>query len=754
MLCQKCETAIKAYFSKGQDQCATRARLHSSLPSFYQSLKDGCTVCRIIWARILKGEGPHTSSAIFLDDLSQQIPFELQQLRDKSAELVDLKRGSSGASYSDRDDFRDNFHEFAHHDDYSSFCGEEHDNIYGMWIFMGIIWHMDFVTDIGKRPYGIRVAINGKDWWTTPIELHPVTPETSKFLDTVYKKRETPPATTADTADLWRHWFTTCAEKHTVCRAAEQRLKKRNEQFRPTRLVQLLPHDGASFGWKLDCRSATGTTDTISTPRYLTLSHCWGPPELSESFKLKKERHHRYLERSLVDILPKSYQDAFVVARSLDFSYIWVDSLCITQDDEQDWKEQSAMMGNIYSYAACNIAASWASDNTKGCFNTSDMVTKSLTLIALQIPGQDQLTQYQIGQTRSYANEIEQAPLNKRGWVVQETYLARRQLNFAKCQVFWECHQLVASEEFPTGLPLREISSSKCKRNLECKGRRDMRDTWADLVGLYSNCGLTKKSDKLVAISGLANELVRTTNDQYIYGLWKNDLYLQLCWKTHDYKDKNIDQTTIPRGIAPTWSWANIDGRAKYDAAYTNHKMYARASKLGVIPWMQLQQHVTGKLILRGVAMWGCPKISPGHSHGPDHREEYVEVQLHNKTGTQCSQSLVSTNIRLLICWDKHLALSNGDSSELSILQTERSSALLFFVVRGVGLWEEGLVLRSEGVEYVRMGVWSGNMLSLLSVVSVNLMTAFNSSMMGGFRVEERLNDHRIQDCVYTVTII
>ncbi|KAI0864147.1 hypothetical protein F4860DRAFT_465053 [Xylaria cubensis] len=102
----------------------------------------------------------------------------------------------------------------------------------------------------------------------------------------------------------------------------------------------------------------------------------------------------------------------------------------------KDWNQESAKMGAIYSYAACNISATWASDSTKGCFNTSDPAAKHPTLITLQRPGRDQPTQYQIGQPDKYQDEIEQNPLNKRGWVLQERYLARRQLSFAKRQVF------------------------------------------------------------------------------------------------------------------------------------------------------------------------------------------------------------------------------------------------------------------------------------------------------------------------------
>ena len=109
-------------------------------------------------------------------------------------------------------------------------------------------------------------------------------------------------------------------------------------------------------------------------------------------------------------------------------------------------------MGQIYSNADCNIAATWASDSSDGCFNKRDPFTITPTTIELNIENR-QSKEYQISDLRIYNGEITEAPLNKRGWVVQERYLARKQLSFAKTQAYWECPELIASEQFPIGLP-------------------------------------------------------------------------------------------------------------------------------------------------------------------------------------------------------------------------------------------------------------------------------------------------------------
>jgi hypothetical protein len=59
----------------------------------------------------------------------------------------------------------------------------------------------------------------------------------------------------------------------------------------------------------------------------------------------------------LPEILPRTIRDAIEVTRAIDYRYLWVDSLCIIQDDEQDRDFQIAMMDQIYSNADLTIAA-------------------------------------------------------------------------------------------------------------------------------------------------------------------------------------------------------------------------------------------------------------------------------------------------------------------------------------------------------------------------------------------------------------
>ena len=71
--------------------------------------------------------------------------------------------------------------------------------------------------------------------------------------------------------------------------------------------------------------------------------------------------------------LTKTFREAIEVARRLEVEYIWIDSLCIIQDDQTDWITESARMSNVYQRATCNIAATASRDGDGGLFFDRDL---------------------------------------------------------------------------------------------------------------------------------------------------------------------------------------------------------------------------------------------------------------------------------------------------------------------------------------------------------------------------------------------
>jgi len=73
---------------------------------------------------------------------------------------------------------------------------------------------------------------------------------------------------------------------------------------------------------------------------YIALSHCWGK---SHRLTLTQATMSRLKEGVLIADLPKTFRDAFKIARKLQLRYLWIDSLCIIQDDTVDWEQEAVV---------------------------------------------------------------------------------------------------------------------------------------------------------------------------------------------------------------------------------------------------------------------------------------------------------------------------------------------------------------------------------------------------------------------------
>jgi hypothetical protein len=146
-------------------------------------------------------------------------------------------------------------------------------------------------------------------------------------------------------------------------------------------------------------------------------------------------------------ILPQTFRDAISITRRLGVQYLWIDSLCIIQDSEEDWERESSMMGSVYQNGMCNIGATAASNGTVGCFSERDpllaqpcrvKIEKDLKKFKLK------KGTYNLVPKKLWDAGLSEAPLLRRAWVVQERVLTQRMLHFGRNQLFWECNELVS----------------------------------------------------------------------------------------------------------------------------------------------------------------------------------------------------------------------------------------------------------------------------------------------------------------------
>jgi hypothetical protein len=138
------------------------------------------------------------------------------------------------------------------------------------------------------------------------------------------------------------------------------------------------------------------------------------------------------MKQILFSELQETFQDAVIVTRRLGFQYLWIDSLCIVQNDNEELRSEMKNMEDIFSLASCTIAATSAT-SCKDRF------------LCRSVNG--------VSASNNFDDEIEKAELNTRGWVLQERALSRRTIHFGKTQTYWECGAGIACESEPKCQP-------------------------------------------------------------------------------------------------------------------------------------------------------------------------------------------------------------------------------------------------------------------------------------------------------------
>lgn len=333
--------------------------------------------------------------------------------------------------------------------------------------------------------------------------------------------------TSREALPLVKQWLYNCCMMHDRCSTIEK-------MFLPTRLIFI----GDSLPRLMQA------TEIKGYPKYATLSHCWGK---LKSLVLRQDNVETFATRIPQEALPQSFEDAIEVARSLDIDYLWIDSLCIIQNnDSDDWAKEAAQMSSIYGGSYLNIAATSAVDGSKG-FLSNEYSCNSGFRARISTSHGD--TSCICVPSNLYRDSISSSPLAQRGWVVQERLLAPRTVHFTSRQVFWECNGCVACEAFPVRLPdVFKYSEAYLRK------RPLLEYSWKEIVQQYSRGSLTRSRDKIVAISGISRAAQHTQRFGYLAGLWRSNLIFQLCWK----RTSNIAPPPVEyRG--PSWSWVSVD---------------------------------------------------------------------------------------------------------------------------------------------------------------------------------------------------
>ncbi|KAH7186623.1 hypothetical protein DER44DRAFT_640793, partial [Fusarium oxysporum] len=203
--------------------------------------------------------------------------------------------------------------------------------------------------------------------------------------------------------------------------------------------------------------------------------------------------------------LPKTIRDAVYITMELAIDYLWVDSLYNLQDSLQNWEVESAKMGECFKNAHVTIAASAASHAQSGILRARRGITQSVE------------EEYEL-----CTNLV----LSKRGWAFQENVLSTRIVHYTDSELVWDCCIDTISED--GSAPERNQHSILAYNMLNLQPNTGR--LWQDLVENYTRRDLTYHSDRSPGIARSAQITQSRTDFQYIDGLWREAIILDLLW--------------------------------------------------------------------------------------------------------------------------------------------------------------------------------------------------------------------------------
>jgi hypothetical protein len=329
-----------------------------------------------------------------------------------------------------------------------------------------------------------------------------------------------------------------CSEVHRSCRAAARARRRRavHNSKKPARLIDVGTPSGLANPRLVSFNS--------SMTAWAALSYVWGPEP--RTMITTKENIQDRMDCIPVSTMPKAFRDAIELCWQLNIPYLWIDALCIIQPvgpdrDNEDWESQSAIMAQIYEEAVITIAATNAASIDEGCFTTPSSNMDIAPNVCPLFPEDAFSGMLLLPSDPVWWMAVNEAPLQRRGWTLQEQLLSTRVMHCTEFGIYWQCDDLQASE-FHDKLTYTGISgigywlsgrpANSDDALTEPEKSHLIKVVWGNIVSEYSGRQLSFESDRLVALSAISHRVKLMTNDDFLAGLWRSALFLNLQWSS------------------------------------------------------------------------------------------------------------------------------------------------------------------------------------------------------------------------------
>ncbi|KAL4726245.1 hypothetical protein ACLX1H_006923 [Fusarium chlamydosporum] len=276
--------------------------------------------------------------------------------------------------------------------------------------------------------------------------------------------------------------------------------------------------------------------------RYLALSYVNGSHRNEQDFmQLQKSNLEAFQDRLPNLDMPQTYLDAMWLAKKLGIRHIWIDRICITQDNREEMDDHIKHMAYVFANAYLTIVA--ASGDIHTGLPSLDPKRSSR---GIRTTG------------RTHQELVAASTWYTRGWTLVERIYSRRSVFFFEDSVTWECHCETWQGSPNSVMKKLRGGRQDCVGNIPDAAFAFQHPPWPDLdeyaryVMEYSARKLTLVDDTLPAFAGITHVLSRSFPGGFIYGMPIMFLDIALLWRPH----ASIRRRALSRPpFLPSWSW-------------------------------------------------------------------------------------------------------------------------------------------------------------------------------------------------------
>ncbi|KAF5718556.1 hypothetical protein FMUND_5137 [Fusarium mundagurra] len=248
--------------------------------------------------------------------------------------------------------------------------------------------------------------------------------------------------------------------------------------------------------------------------KYIALSYVWGGVSY---FRLTKANRTALLMpdslRKVFEMLPNTVKDAINLASRLDCRYLWVDALCLLQNDREDLELGVNVMDLVYERAWLTVAAACGHDANARLLGVQEGTRDGSSNAFEIVPG------VYMGVVADLDGLLERSVYHSRAWTFQEQVLSRRVLYFVDNKVFYLCRAADHAEHFVDNLSQNYLDLMLKSGLLSAVLMRSPVSDLSTMLSHYTKRVLTNQNDTLRGMAGIIRRFAELMKCKFFQGL-------------------------------------------------------------------------------------------------------------------------------------------------------------------------------------------------------------------------------------------